>query len=45
MLRRAGEPNQELRQAPFIVAACLLVVGSGVWLFWLDPDKAIIPAD
>ena len=32
-------------QAPFIVAACLLVVGSGVWLFWLDPDKAIIPAD
>jgi len=32
-------------QAPFIVAAALLVVGSGVWLFWLDPDKAIIPTD
>jgi MFS transporter, ACS family, glucarate transporter len=29
-------------QAPFIVAACLLVVGSGVWAFWLDPDKPIL---
>jgi sugar phosphate permease len=29
-------------QAPFIVAACLLVAGSAVWAFWLDPDKAIL---
>jgi MFS family permease len=31
-------------QAPFIVAACLLVAGSAVWAFWLDPDKAILPS-
>jgi sugar phosphate permease len=30
-------------QAPFIVAACLLVAGAAVWAFWLDPDKAILP--
>jgi sugar phosphate permease len=29
-------------QAPFIVAACLLVAGAAVWAFWLDPDKAIL---
>jgi sugar phosphate permease len=29
--------------APFIVAAGLLVVGSAVWAFWIDPDKAILP--
>jgi len=29
-------------QAPFIVAAALLVAGSAVWAFWLDPDKAIL---
>jgi len=29
-------------QAPFIVAACLLVAGSAVWAFWLDPDKQIL---
>jgi sugar phosphate permease len=29
-------------QAPFIVAAALLVVGSAVWAFWLDPDKHIL---
>ncbi len=29
-------------EAPFIVAACLLVVGAAVWAFWLDPDKAIL---
>jgi sugar phosphate permease len=28
--------------APFIVAAALLVAGSAVWAFWLDPDKAIL---
>jgi len=31
-------------QAPFIVAAALLVVGSGVWAFWLDPDISVIDA-
>ena len=29
-------------QAPFIVAAVLLVVGAAVWAFWLDPDKHIL---
>ncbi len=29
-------------EAPFIVAAALLVAGSGVWAFWIDPDKAIL---
>ncbi|MGC1446206.1 MAG: MFS transporter [Xanthobacteraceae bacterium] len=28
--------------APFIVAAALLVAGSAVWAFWIDPDKAIL---
>jgi sugar phosphate permease len=31
-------------QAPFIVAAALLVAGSAVWAFWLDPDKHILGA-
>ena len=31
-------------QAPFIVAACLLVAGAAVWAFWLDPDKYILPS-
>jgi sugar phosphate permease len=31
-------------QAPFIVAACLLVCGAAVWAFWLDPDKPILAA-
>jgi sugar phosphate permease len=29
-------------QAPFIVAACLLVAGAAVWAFWLDPEKHIL---
>ena len=29
-------------QAPFIVAAALLVAGSAVWAFWLDPEKQIL---
>jgi sugar phosphate permease len=31
-------------QAPFIVAAALLVIGAAVWAFWLDPDKQILAA-
>jgi sugar phosphate permease len=31
-------------EAPFIVAAVLLVAGSAVWAFWLDPDKQILAA-
>lgn len=31
-------------QAPFIVAAALLVAGSAVWAFWLDPEKQILAA-
>jgi sugar phosphate permease len=31
-------------QAPFIVAAALLVIGSAVWAFWLDPDRKILAA-
>jgi sugar phosphate permease len=30
-------------EAPFIVAAGLLVAGAAVWAFWLDPDKPILP--
>jgi sugar phosphate permease len=29
-------------QAPFIVAAALLVFGAAVWAFWLDPDRSVI---
>jgi sugar phosphate permease len=29
-------------QAPFIVAASLLVLGSAVWAFWLDPDASVL---
>jgi sugar phosphate permease len=32
-------------EAPFIVAAVLLVAGSAVWAFWLDPDKQILAAN
>jgi sugar phosphate permease len=31
-------------EAPFIVAAGLLVAGAAVWAFWLDPDKHILPS-
>jgi MFS family permease len=28
--------------APFIVAACLLFIGAGIWAFWLDPEVSVI---
>ncbi|HMG81100.1 MAG TPA: MFS transporter [Xanthobacteraceae bacterium] len=32
-------------QAPFIVAAGLLVVGAAIWAFWIDPTKAILESE
>jgi MFS family permease len=29
-------------QAPFIVAATLMVIGAGIWAFWLDPEKSVV---
>jgi sugar phosphate permease len=29
-------------QAPFIVAAALLVIGSAIWAFWLNPDRSVV---
>ncbi len=29
-------------QAPFIVAASLLVIGAAVWAFWLDPEVPVL---
>jgi MFS family permease len=29
-------------QAPFIVAASLLVIGAGIWGFWLDPSTSVV---
>jgi sugar phosphate permease len=29
-------------QAPFVVAAVLLVLGAAVWAFWLDPDRSVV---
>jgi MFS family permease len=29
-------------QAPFIIAAVLLVAGAVVWAFWLDPDGSVV---
>jgi sugar phosphate permease len=29
-------------QAPFVIAAVLLVVGAAVWGFWLDPDRSVV---
>ncbi len=32
-------------QAPFIVAASLLVIGAAIWAFWLDPDVSVVEMD
>jgi sugar phosphate permease len=29
-------------QAPFIVAACLLVAGACIWAFWLSPETSVV---
>jgi sugar phosphate permease len=29
-------------QAPFIVAAGLLIIGAAIWAFWLDPEVSVI---
>ena len=29
-------------QAPFIVAAVLLLSGAACWAFWLDPEKSVV---
>jgi sugar phosphate permease len=29
-------------QAPFIVAAGLLILGAAIWAFWLDPDVSVL---
>jgi hypothetical protein len=29
-------------QAPFIVAASLLVIGAAIWGFWLDPSSSVL---
>ena len=31
-------------QAPFIVAAVLLVIGAAIWAFWLDPERSVLEA-
>jgi sugar phosphate permease len=28
--------------APFVVAACLLLIGAGIWAFWIDPEVSAI---
>jgi MFS family permease len=29
-------------EAPFIVAATLLIVGAAVWAFWLNPETSVV---
>jgi len=30
--------------APFVIAACLLFIGAGIWAFWIDPEVSVIEA-
>jgi sugar phosphate permease len=27
---------------PFVIAACLLFIGAGIWAFWIDPEVSVI---
>jgi len=29
-------------QAPFVVAAALLVLGAAIWAFWIDPEASVV---
>jgi MFS family permease len=29
-------------EAPFVLAALLLVIGAAVWAFWLDPERSVV---
>jgi sugar phosphate permease len=29
-------------EAPWIIAAIMLVIGAGIWGFWLDPERSVI---
>jgi sugar phosphate permease len=31
--------------APFVVSACLVFVGAGIWAFWIDPDVSVVDKD
>src|SRR5258705_389735 len=31
-------------QAPFIVAAGLLIIGAAIWAFWLSPETSVVEA-
>ena len=28
--------------APFVIAACPLFLGAGIWAFWIDPEVSVI---
>jgi sugar phosphate permease len=32
-------------QAPWIIAAIMLVIGAGIWGFWLDPERSVVEKD
>lgn len=28
--------------APFVIAACLLLIGAGIWAFWINPEVSVV---